>query len=77
VVCFSRSEYQKIEYPLCEVKQARIAAGFERASEVGFSNCAGAIDGVLIWMQKPTFKEAKRVGVDQAKFYVVGRANLG
>jgi hypothetical protein len=62
----------KIEYPSCEVEQTRIATGFERVSEVGFSNCAGAIDGVLIWMQKPMLKEAKRVGVDQAK-YLCGR----
>ncbi len=47
----------KIEYPSwCEVEQARIATGFEQASEVGFSNCAGAIDSVLIWMQNPTLK---------------------
>ena len=58
----------KIEYSSCEVEQARIAAGFEQASEAGLFNCAGAINGVLIWMQKPTLKEAKRVGVDQAKF---------
>ena len=44
------------------------AAGFEQASEVRFSTCTGAIYGVLIWMQKLTLKEAKRVGVDQAKF---------
>ncbi len=56
-----------IEYPSCKVEQARIAAGFEQASEVGFSTCTGAIYGVLIWMQKPTLKEAKRVGVAQAK----------
>jgi len=67
----------KIEYPSSEVKQARIAAGFERASEVGFRNCAGAIDGVLIWMQKPTLKETKRVGVDQAKFLCGRKSKFG
>ena len=28
----------------------------------------GAVDGILIWMQKPNVNEAKRVGVDQKKF---------
>ena len=42
-----------------------IVACFEKASLVGFNTCAGAVDGILIWMQKPNIKEAKRVGVDQ------------
>ena len=67
----------KIEYSLCEVEQARIAAGFEQASEVGLFNCAGAINGVLIWMQKPMLKEAKRVGVDQAKFLCGQKSKFG
>jgi hypothetical protein len=67
----------KIEYPSCEVEQTRIAAGFERVSEVGFSNCAGAINGVLIWMQKPMLKEARRVGVDQAKFLCGRKSKFG
>jgi hypothetical protein len=29
--------------------------------------CVGAVDGILIWMQKPNVNEAKRVGVDQKK----------
>ncbi len=49
----------KIEYPSCVDEQKRIAAGFERVSEVGFDICAGAIDGVLIWIQKPSLREAK------------------
>lgn len=66
-----------IEYPLCEVEQARIAAGFEQASVVGFTNCTGAINGVFIWMQTPTLKEAKRVGVDQAKFLCGRKSKFG
>jgi hypothetical protein len=27
-----------------------------------------AVDGILIWMQKPNLKEAKRISVDQKKF---------
>ena len=58
----------KIEYPSCVDEQQRIAADFKRVSGVGFDNCAGAIDGVLIWIQKPSLREAKRVGVDQMNF---------
>ena len=41
----------RIEYPSSVDEQRRIAADFERVSGVGFNNCAGAIDGVLIWIQ--------------------------
>ena len=67
----------KIEYPLSVDEQRRIAADFKRVSGVGFDNCAGAIDGVLIWMQKPSLREAKRVGVDQMKFLCSQKDNSG
>jgi hypothetical protein len=58
----------EICYPDTLEAQRKIAAGFEAASTPGIRNCAGAIDGILIWMLKPSAKEAKRVGVDQKKF---------
>jgi hypothetical protein len=54
-----------IAYPSSVEEQKKIAAGFQKASTVGFDICAGAIDGILIWTQKPTLTEAKRVGVVQ------------
>jgi hypothetical protein len=58
----------RITYPSSVGEQEKIVAGFEKASSVGFNVCAGAVDGILIWMQKPNVNEAKRVGVDQKKF---------
>ena len=57
-----------IMYPESLEEQQRIAAGFETASTPGIQNCAGAIDGILIWILKPSLMEAKKVGVDQKKF---------
>ena len=37
-----------IEYPDYEEVQLEIARKFQSVSEVNFSNCAGAIDGILI-----------------------------
>jgi len=67
----------RIEYPSSVDEQRRIAADYERVSGVGFNNCAGAIDGVLIWMQKPSLREAKRVGVDQMKFFCGRKGKFG
>ena len=62
-----------ISYPDTVEEQREIAAGFQAASTPGIRNCAGAIDGILIWMLKPSLKEAKKSGVDQKKF-LCGRA---
>jgi hypothetical protein len=56
-----------IAYPLSVEEQEIVVAGFKEVSAVGFDICAGAFDGILIWMQKPTLKEAKRVGVGKKK----------
>ena len=58
----------EISYPETLEEQRQIAAGFQAASTPGIRNCAGAIDGILIWMLKPSLKEAMLAGVDQKKF---------
>ena len=57
-----------ISYPSCPEVQRNIASGFRDASRVKFDCCAGAIDGILIWMHKPSQKEADNAGVGQKKF---------
>jgi hypothetical protein len=64
----------KIEYPSDVERQKKIAKQFCEASKVKFDCCAGAIDGVLIWMHKPSLKEADAAGVGQKKF-LCGRKN--
>ena len=64
----------EISYPGTLEEQRMIAAGFEAASTPGIRNCAGAIDGILIWMLKPSPSEARKSGVDQKKF-LCGRKN--
>ncbi len=57
----------EISYPDSLEEKRTIAAGFEAASTPGIKNCVGAIDGILIWMLKPSMKEATKAGVDQKK----------
>jgi hypothetical protein len=61
-----------IEYSKSAAEQKKISKGFEKKSEVGFFNCAGCIDGILIWTHKPTEKYAAKAGVGRKKF-VCGR----
>lgn len=57
-----------IKYPESHHDQQKIADGLRAVSAVGFDCCAGAIDGILIWILRPTLDDAKAVGVDQQKF---------
>ena len=64
----------QITFPSSYTEQEKIVKGFKKASTVRFDNCVGAIDGILIWMLKPTAKEAAKTGVGQKKF-LCGRKN--
>lgn len=63
-----------IKYPTSHEKQKQIARQFKMASKAGFDNCAGTIDGILIWTQKPSTKDCARMRVGAKKFHC-GRKN--
>ena len=58
VMAINRLAEFYISYPECHKKQQGIAASFCGASSVGFNNCAGAIDGILIWTHMQIEKDA-------------------
>jgi DDE superfamily endonuclease len=66
-----------ISYPSDEVEQRQIAASFRSVSAVEFDNCAGAIDGILIWIQKPSGKDAVRSGIGLKKLYCGRKHKFG
>lgn len=66
-----------IVYPSCHSQQEAIARAFEAVSAVPFRNCAGAIDGVLIWTNKPTEDDAFAADVGQAKFFCGRKHKFG
>jgi DDE superfamily endonuclease len=59
----------EIEYPADHNEQRAIAAGFAKKSKAGFDKCAGCIDGLLIWIHKPTQNECKATGVGATKYF--------
>jgi DDE superfamily endonuclease len=66
-----------IEYPEDEATQQAIAALFCDASVVNFDNCAGAIDGILIWMTKPSDLDAEKAGLGTKKLYCGRKHKFG
>ena len=45
-----------------------ISMEFSSRSKVGFTNCIGCMDGLLIWLEKPLKEQCNEVGVDSGKF---------
>ena len=66
-----------IEYPKSHFEQKEIAEGFKEESNVGFSNCTGCADGLLIWTHKPSEKDAQISGVGQKKFLCSQKSKFG
>jgi DDE superfamily endonuclease len=56
-------------YPTCHVEQRRIVDEFKAKLFAGFDRCAGALDGILIWTQRPSEEDAKLSGCVVAKFF--------
>ena len=66
-----------IGYPTDHAEQKNIADSFRTASAVDFETCAGAIDGILIWINKPDEKDAKKSGISMAKLYCGRKHKFG
>jgi hypothetical protein len=66
-----------IEYPSSEEDQLKIAQEFQNVSNVQFGNCAGAIDGILIWILKPSEKDAADAGCGRRKFFCGRKGKFG
>ena len=65
----SECDWLKLEYPEDHDDQKDIAQGSKARSAAGFGNCAGCIDGMLVWIHKPSDTECDRTGVDSAKYF--------
>jgi hypothetical protein len=66
-----------IEYPESADEQDRIAKEFQHVSKANIDICAGAIDGILIWIAKPTVKQAAKAQVNQGKFLCDCKGKFG
>jgi hypothetical protein len=66
-----------IVYPTCKEEQSKIAGGFVRRSECSFDNCAGCIDGMLLWIDQPTPDSCRDAGVGAKKFFCGRKHKFG
>ena len=67
----------QLEFPTDHAKQRAIAKSFQQKSEVGFDNCGGCVDGLLIWIHMPSLEECEKVSVGQTKFVCGRKSKFG
>ncbi|KAI2506747.1 nuclease [Fragilaria crotonensis] len=64
-------------YPEEHDKQQSIAEGFRQVSGAIFACCAGAIDGILIWIHKPSERDSAKSGCSSGKFMCTRKKKFG
>jgi hypothetical protein len=66
-----------IKYPDSHDKQRQIALGFKEKLGAGFDSCAGAIDGILIWIHKQSLKCSGEASCDAGKSFCGQKLKFG
>ena len=66
-----------IVFPTNHTEQEIIAAGFEELSSADTKCCCGAIDGLLIWLEKPCNDQRMIVQVGSGKFFCGRKKKFG
>jgi hypothetical protein len=67
----------KIVYPYDHEEQHSIAHGFSQLSAADLRCCAGAIDGILLWIHKPSLKDCLEAGCNAGKFFCGQKHKFG
>jgi hypothetical protein len=67
-----------IRFPTSHEEQQKIALGFKAKSRIGLDNCVGAIDGILIWIHKPSKVDlSENIGFGPKKFFCGRKKKFG
>jgi hypothetical protein len=58
-----------IKFPTQHNEQMELAKEFKARSSIHLNNCAGCVDGVLIWILKSSAQELQTSGIGGKKFF--------
>lgn len=67
----------EIKFPTDHDRQRQIAKDFQDKNKANFGNCVGAIDGILIWINRPSRKDLKRMKIGAKKFFCGRKKKFG
>jgi hypothetical protein len=66
-----------IGFPKCHQRQKELALAFQEKSAAGIDCCAGAVDGMLLWIEKPTVAECAIAECAAKKFFCGRKHKFG
>jgi len=66
-----------VSFPTSHAEQRKICEGFRNKSQAGFANCVGAIDCMLLWLEKPSEKSCLEARCGSKKFFCGRKSKFG
>jgi hypothetical protein len=66
-----------IDFPTDHQEQKQLALAFKAKSAVGIDCCAGAVDGMLLWIEKPTEADCAEAECHAKKFFCGRKHKFG
>jgi len=66
-----------IVFPTDHAEQLKLAQEFQDKSDIDIPCCVGAIDGILIWIHKPSDDDCAAMGIGPTKFFCGRKKKFG
>ncbi len=67
----------RMSYPADHEHQRAIAESFRKKSAANFECCAGAVDGILVWIHTPSEEDCVKAGCSEGKFFCGRKHKFG
>ena len=77
VEAINKTKELQIQFPTKHEDQQVLAEEFTHRSSIGFNNCAGCVDGMLIWINKPSTPELQKLKIGGKKFFCGRKKKFG
>ena len=79
LVNFSEDHHLRMKFPTTHEKQKEIAAGFAKKAlkKSVFTTCAGCIDCMLVWTEKPSDKDKEYTQIGTGKIFCRRKKKIG
>jgi hypothetical protein len=73
----NRCDELSFSFPASHAKQQELALGFKAKSAAGIDCCVGAVDGMLLWIERPTNADCERAHCGPKKFFCGRKHKFG
>jgi hypothetical protein len=77
VEAINRCDHLDITFPTDHDSQRKMALAFKEKSSADFNCCVGAVDGILIWIQRPSEEDAAKSACDPQKYFCGRKHKFG